>query len=192
MKLSQICALVLLLVVGSAVAFADGVDDPKVIIQGITQGGGGELENPCGDHVCQGVGFNFSFNIPKSGSGFLYFTNDSGKNWISLALFETGVPANDVECEQTFFTSCKTKTLKDGQVEILLSGLRGDNPRTGIHNGQSFEIGFACVDKGCWPGGLHVTAHASAAPEPGTVALVMTGAGMIFSRRKVWKNRFNS
>jgi hypothetical protein len=30
----------------------------------------------------------------------------------------------------------------------------------------------------------------SATPEPSTVALIMTGAGMMFSRRKYWKNRF--
>jgi len=189
MKITQICALVLLVVVGSAVAFADGIHDPKVIVHGVT----GDLPLHCGPNGCQGVGLNFSFTIPKSGSGQLFFTNQSGKNWTSLALIETGVPAADVSCKQTLFLSCTTKTLKNGSVEILLSGVRvGNNPRNGILNGQSFSIQFACVQGNCWPGGILVTAHAGTAPEPATIALMVTGLGAMFSRRKMWKNKFNS
>ena len=190
MKISQICALVLLVAVGSVLAFADGIHDPKIIVHGV---GGSGNNTACGHHDCQGVGFNFSFTIPKSGKGFLYFTNESGKNWTSLALIEKGVPAEDISCKQVFFLSCTTKTLKDGSVEILMSGVKHGvpNPHIGIQNGQSFTIGFACSGS-CWPGGLTVTGHASAAPEPGTVALVMTGLGAMFSRRRSWKSRFNS
>ena len=60
MKITQICALVLLVVVGSAVAFADGIHDPKVIVHGVT----GDLPLHCGPNGCQGVGLNFSFTIP--------------------------------------------------------------------------------------------------------------------------------
>jgi len=189
MRISQFCALFLLIVLGSAVAFADSMNDPKVIIQGV-----GGTEVACGPHTCKGVGLNFSFNVPKSGVGILYFTNNSGRDWTSLALIEKGVPAADISCQQTFFLSCTTETLKNGSVEILLSGVKGDNPRTGIEPGQNFLIQFACSSGSCWPGGLHFTAHANGAttPEPGTVALMVTGIGMIFSRRKVWKNRFNS
>jgi len=73
-------------------------------------------------------------------------------------------------------------------VQILLAGIKGHNPHAGIPNGSSFLIGFACVDKNCWPGGLTFTGHASSAPEPGTIALMMTGVGAIISRRKRWKN----
>jgi hypothetical protein len=186
MKISQICALVLVVVVGSALAFADSIDDPQIIIHGVS----GTI--PCGRHQCEGVGLNFSFQIPKSGKGFLYFTNESGKNWTSLALIENGVPAADISCVQTLFLSCTTKTLKNGSVEILLAGVNhgSDNPRNGILNGQSFAIGFAC-NPGCWPGGATVTGHAGAAPEPGTVALMVTGLGAMFSRRKSWRTRFN-
>jgi hypothetical protein len=117
----------------------------------------------------------------------LFFTNTSVKNWTSLALVETGVPAADISCVQSEFLNCTTKTEKNGSVEILLSGVRqGLNPRNGILNGQSFDIGFACVDKSCWPGGLSVTAHAGTSPEPGTIALMMTGLVGIVSRRKMW------
>ena len=192
MKTSQICALVLLIVVGTAVAFADGINDPKVIINGVSSG---VPSGRNGAHNCTPVGMNFTFTIPKSGSGTLFFTNESGKNWTSLALIEKGVPAQDISCSSQVFLSCTTKTLKDGDVEILLSGVRGHggplNSFKGIPNGSSFGISFKCVGTSCWPGGITVTGHANpgATPEPSTVAMIMTGAGMIFSRRKYWKAR---
>jgi hypothetical protein len=188
MKISQICALALLLVVGSAMAFADGINDPKIIVRGVNGGG-----SPMSCHQgCQSItGLNFSFTIPKSGHGFLFFTNNSGKNWTSLTLIEKGVPANAISCAQSLFLNCTTKTLKDGSVEILLSGIKGGlNPRKGIKNGQSFDIGFACVGQSCWTnGGSMMGGHAGTAPEPGTVALMVTGLGAIVSRRKMWKGR---
>ena len=186
MKLSKIGGLVLVLVVGSALAFADGINDPKVIVHGVNGGGFGM----CGKHQCKDVGVNFNFNIPQSGKGALFFTNTSGKNWTSLALIESAVPANDVSCSQTLFLSCTVKTLKNGSVEILLSGVRGGlNPRKGIKNGQSFAIDFACVSGSCWPGGIPVSGHAGTGtiPEPATVALMVTGLGAMFSRRKSWR-----
>jgi hypothetical protein len=189
MKIPQICAMVLLLVFGSMMAFADGINDPKIVIHGVN---GGNIPDTCGRHGCQGVGLNFSFVTPKGGSGTLFFTNESGKNWTSLTLIENGVPATDISCKQTLFLSCTTKTEKNGSVEILLSGVRAKgslNPETGILNGQSFSIGFACVGQSCWPGGLSFTAHAGAVPEPETVALMMTGLGAIISRRKAWLSR---
>ena len=188
MKISQICACALLLLVGSVMAFADGIKDPKIIIHGVS---GGSTPMICPPQGCQNVGVNFSFNVPKSGSGTLFFTNASGKNWSSLTLIEKGVPANAISCAQTLFLSCSTKTLKDGSVEILLSGIKGgQNPRKGILKGQSFSINFACVQGNCWPGGLGVGGHAGTVPEPGTVAFMVTGLGAIVSRRQMWKSCF--
>jgi hypothetical protein len=185
MKMSRLFALAMLLVLGSALAFADSMTDPKIIIHG-ANGGGAPLQ--CGRKGCQNVGIDFTFQAPKTGKGTLYFTNVSGKNWTSLTLIETGVPAADISCSQTLFLSCTTKTLQDGRVEILLSGVKhGLNPHYGILAGQSFSIGFACVGQSCWPGGITFTGHAGTAPEPGTVALMMTGLGAIISRRKMWK-----
>ena len=187
MKISQICAVLLLLVVGSVLAFADGINDPQIIIHGVS-GGSPTL---CPEGGCQNVGLNFTFNVPESGTGTLFFTNTSGKNWTSLTLIETGVPAAAISCSQTFFLNCSTKTLENGSVEILLSGVsHGDSDsRNGILNGQSFSIGFNCVGNSCWPGNTSFSAHASAVPEPGTVALMVTGLGAIVSRRKLRKNR---
>ncbi len=114
MKTSRICALALLVMVASTLAFADGIQDPKIIVKGA--GGDNIAQGKCPQ--CVGVGFNFSFTIPESGSGALFFTNDSGKSWNSLKLVETGVPAADVSCHSSIFASCTVTTLKDGAVQI--------------------------------------------------------------------------
>jgi|SRR5580658_242783 hypothetical protein len=193
MKLSQICGLTLLLVIASAMAFADGINDPKVIIKGA--GAGMLVQGRCPQ--CVGVGLNFSFSVPESGSGNLFFTNESGQNWNSLTLIEKGVPAVDISCNSPLFSSCTTETLKNGSVEILLTNSgRGQWKDSGIPNGASFEVSLSCVKGNCWPGGLTFNGHGSSAiratPEPGTIALMVTGLGAFISRRKVWKNRWNS
>jgi hypothetical protein len=192
MKISKFFALLLLLIVGSTLAFADGIQDPKVIIKGA--GGGNATDGKC--EQCVAVGFNFSFTIPESGSGSLFFTNESGKTWNSLKLIETGVPAADVSCHSSLFASCSVTTLENGSVEILLTdhGNGRLNKGKGIQNGQNFQIQFACVKGSCWPGGITVTGRGASGtiPEPATLGLMVTGLGAIFSRRKVWKNRFNS
>jgi len=194
MKTSQICAVALLLVVGSVMAFADGINDPQIIIHGA---GSGSAPFICPPHqTCKGVGLNFGFSVPPSGTGKLFFTNNSGVNWTSLALIEQGhvVPAADIKCSSYVFSSCTVSTLKNGNVEILLSNGNGPlNKDKGILAGESFSIAFACVNKSCWPGGLKFGGHANmSVPEPGTIALMMTGLGALVSRRKTWKNRWNS
>ena len=188
MKISRICLLIVLSLLCAALAFADGIQDPKIVIRGVEGGGGSPfgILSHCPPQGCTNVGMNFEFSVPKSGHGNLFFTNASGKNWTSLKLIETGVPAAAISCAQNLFLSCTITTLKDGAVEILLSGVKGNNPKNGIPAGSNFAIGFNCVDHNCWPGGLEFTAHASAAPEPGTIALVATGIGALVSRRKRW------
>lgn len=184
MKISRLCSLLVLALLCTGLAFADGIKDPKIIIHGVSGGGFGLAH--CPPSGCTNVGMNFSFTVPESGSGTLFFTNTSGKNWTSLKLIEKGVPAEAITCSQSMFLSCTVRTLENGSVEILLSGVKGHNKRQGIQNGQSFSIGFACVKGNCWPGGLGVSGHAGSAPEPGTIALMLTGVGALVSRRKRW------
>ncbi|MFY9645905.1 MAG: PEP-CTERM sorting domain-containing protein [Terriglobales bacterium] len=191
MKTSQIFAVMMVLAVGSLMAFADPINDPQVIIHGV----GGNAPIGCPNNACVDVGLNFKVTIPKSGSGTLFFTNTSGVNWTSLSLVEKGVPAVDIKCHSDLFASCSTETLKNGAVKIFLTTGNGDWPNHGILNGETFAITFACVKQSCWPGGLTVGGHANGSasvPEPGTIALMVTGFGAMFSRRKVWKNRWNS
>ena len=185
MKTSRLCLLVVLALLCTGLALADGIQDPKIIIHGA--GSGAAAFGKCPGPSCTNVGMNFTFSVPKRGAGTLFFTNASGKDWTSLKLIEKGVPAAAVTCGQSLFLSCTVTTLRDGSVEILLSGVHGTTPRNGILNGQSFAIGFGCVEGTCWPGGLNFSAHAGAAPEPGTIALMVTGVGAIISRRKSWK-----
>jgi len=188
MKMNRIFALVVL-VLCSVAALADGIKDPKIIIRGVA--GGGAIANAqCPPNGCTNVGINFTFSVPEKGQGHqLFFTNASGKNWTSLTLIENGVPASDISCAQNLFLSCSVKTLENGSVEIILSGTANHtplNPKTGIPAGSSFLIGFGCVQGNCWPHGLEFTAHAGTVPEPGTIALLATGVGALVTRRKRW------
>jgi hypothetical protein len=187
MKIIQVCAVALLLVAATSMAFANGIDDPKIILHGA---GGSQVKGPCPQ--CVEIGSKFSFTVPAGGSGTLYFTNDSGKNWNSLELIETGIPAADIKCQSSLFSSCTTETLKNGSVEILLTNngkaLWKDQ---GIPNDGSFAISFSCVKGSCWQGGATFggTANPGSVPEPATIALMLTGVAGLVSRRKKWMNR---
>jgi len=192
MKNARIFALIALVLLCSVAALADGIKDPKIIIHGVQ--GGGALKH-CPPEGCTNVGVNFSFAVPEKGQGNqLFFTNASGKNWTSLTLIEKGVPAADISCAQSLFTSCTVSTLENGSVQIVLSGIKHKgqlNPQNGIQAGSSFSIGFGCVQGNCWPHGLQFTAHAGTVPEPGTIALMVTGLSAIVSRRKKWLSRLS-
>jgi PEP-CTERM motif len=194
MKTTRIFALVAVVLLCSMAALADGIKDPKIIIHSV-QGGGARLLAHCPPQGCTNVGVNFSFSVPEKGEGHqLFFTNDSGKNWTSLTLIEKGVPASDVSCSQNLFLSCTVSTRQDGSVQIVLSGIKHKgqlNPQNGIPAGSNFSIGFGCVQGNCWPHGLEFTAHAGTVPEPGTIALMVTGLSAIVSRRKKWLSRLN-
>ncbi len=190
MKSFQMCAWVLLLAAGSVMAFADSINDPKIIIQGAN--GTGSPVSSCDG--CTNVGMNFTFGVPAGGTGTLFFTNTSGTNWTSLTLVELGhqVPASDITCHSNLFLSCTAENLKNGNVAIVLAGVKGGlNTDKGILNGKSFSIAFSCVGTNCWPGGLDFGGHANttSVPEPATIALMVTGLGAMVSRRKKWTNR---
>jgi hypothetical protein len=188
MKIFQVCAVSLLLIAGSAMAFANGIDDPKIIIKGA---GGAEVKGPCPQCV-DITSLKFSFQVPQGGSGTLYFTNETGKNWTSLTLIESGIPAADISCHSQLFASCTTKTLKNGEVEIILTNNSKALWRDqGIPEGGNFAISFSCVKGSCWNGGASFGGHANAGtvPEPATVALMLTGVLGLVSRRKLWINR---
>jgi hypothetical protein len=169
MKISQICAVFILMSALSVAVFAGS--DPKIVIHGVNGGNG---PNTC-PQGCTNVGSTFTFDVPNSGSGTLYFTNESGQNWTALSLVESGEPAPDITCVQTLFLDCAVTGSGD-TVEITMSGVKTNgpqppNPHIGIPNGQSFSISFVCVGKDCWPGGLQFSGYANtnvSDPPPGT------------------------
>ena len=189
MKSSRLSVVIVLVLLFCAAAFADSVNDPKIIIQGVQ---GGSKFITCPPDGCQAVGLKFSFTSPEQGFGKLFFTNASGQNWHSLRLIETGVPASAITCIQSLFLNCQVKTLQNGATEILLSGVANgtDNPHNGILNGQNFAIGFKCSGKNnCWPeGGILFNATANV-PEPASATLITTGLVALVMRRKRWKRQ---
>ena len=161
-----------ILVAGTA-AFADSVADPKIIIR---------------DPVCPGSGCiqaqsQFSFQVPAGGTGGVFFTNVSGNNWFNLKLTETGVPANLITCITDVWAKCTVTTAANGVTTIFLNGIGPNFP--GILAGENFSIVFGCETGRCdpWPAGLQFTA-VSNVPEPGTMALVLTGLGLIVRRKR--------
>lgn len=158
MKTNRILAVVVLVVLSSLSSLAQGTKDPRIIIHGVQGGGASPTPSRCPDGGCLPVGVDFGFSVPQRGP--LFFNNASEQNWISLTLTETGVAAENVSCAQSLFLNCTVTTLDDNSVQIVLSGIRGLNPRNGILAGANFSIGFGCVRGNCWPRGLSFTAHA--------------------------------
>lgn len=162
------CLVLASLLLSCAAAFANSAPDPIIKIKDPT------CTSRCGD--IQGT--HFSFSTPPSGIGVLSFTNKSGIDWTSLKLVESGTPASAITCITTIFATCNVFS-SNGSAVILL---RAGGEFSGITNGMSFTIAFSCKN-GCWPGNEGFTATANV-PEPGTMALVMTGIGAIITRRK--------
>jgi hypothetical protein len=158
MKTIRTFTLVALVVLCSLATLAQS-KDPKIIIQGVS-GGGLRPFSQCPLEGCTPVGVDFGFTENHNGNPPLFFNNASGQNWVSLTLTESGVAATDVSCAQTLFLSCTVTGQEDGSVQIVMSGIRGRNPRKGILAGANFSIGFICVRGSCWPRGVSFTAHA--------------------------------
>ena len=161
MKTIRTFSLVALVLLCSLATFAQR-KDPKIIIRGVTGGGAPTPVLSCPpEQGCTPVGVDFTFTVNHNGGAPLFFNNASGQNWVSLTLTESGVPAQDVTCAQNLYLSCAVNAQEDGSVQIVLSGIRGLNPRNGILAGANFAIGFGCVNRNCWPRGLSFSAHAS-------------------------------
>jgi hypothetical protein len=175
MKIVRRLCLSLVVLACSGLALANSVPPDPII----------KVKDP-GCPACTFVqGTQFNFTSPASGSGFVFFKNASGIDWTSLKLVEFGVPAGAITCITDVFLNCAAKSGPNGSTIILLSGLgQGFN---GITRGINFSIQFECAEA-CWPGNLPFHAVANV-PEPGTIALVLTGLGGIVTRRK-WLQRF--
>ena len=165
------CLLVLVVALGSAAALASPLD-PRIIIRDPVG---------CPSNNCTPVGLSFSFNVPQGGFGLLHFINASGVTMNSMILTETGVAAANISCAADTF-SCAVVAFGQNGAKLVLTAL---GPTGGIPNGNSFEILLSCVNA-CWPSNLQFNVTANAVvPEPGTMALMLTGVGAFFTRRKL-------
>jgi hypothetical protein len=165
--------LPLVLLLCTAGAFASSVSDPGTIIRDHSCGGG-----------CASVGTHFSFTSTAHNGGVFDFRNTSGSNWFNLQLTEKGVPASAISCVTNLFVACHVAT-KNGITSILVSGTSASTP--GILNGSAFRIELHCPagTKHCQPWPANVTFNGVAnVPEPGTIAMVATGVGMLINRRR--------
>lgn len=168
------CVLGMVLAVCALAAHADSINDPRIIVRDPVG---------CPSNACVTVtGNTFGFTVPSAGFGNLHFLNASGATWTSLILTETGVAAPNISCAADVF-SCAVVAFGSNGAKIVLTATGG--AFTGIPNGNSFEILLSCVNSNCWPGGLQVDAAANAVPEPATMALMLTGLGAFFTRRKL-------
>jgi hypothetical protein len=168
---TKVIVLGMAVLLGVAAANATSID-PTIIIRD-------PLGCPSGN--CTPVGLTFGFTVPAAGTGLLHFLNVSGATWHSLLLTETGVAAVNITCSANVF-SCAVVPFGQNGAKIVLTAING---LTGIPSGNSFEIILGCARGDCpkWPAGLDFEAVANV-PEPGTMALVLTGLGAIFVRRK--------
>jgi len=152
-------------------AFAD-VTDPGTIIR----------DHKC--TTCTAVGMSFSLTSTATG-GVFDLKNVSGSNWFNLKLTEKGVPASAISCKTNIFAACKFTTNKNGITSILVSGTSASLP--GILNQDGFQIELHCPPgtPHCesWPAGVKFNGLANV-PEPGTMAMVATGVGILINRRR--------
>jgi hypothetical protein len=172
MKTCRFFVFALLIVLCAAASFADSSADPGIIIR-----------DPTCAEGCNPVGLQFNFGTPSSGTGELNFLNASGVDWYNLKLVESGVNADIISCFTDAFLSC-TVTTVDGVTTILLSGVNENY--TGIGADHAFDIIFGCPEgMTCepWPGDLDFHAIANV-PEPGSMALMITGIGAVIARRR--------
>jgi hypothetical protein len=197
MKLVQLLALSALVLFTAIGAHADGVstDDARIIISG---------DPPPGSCTTNGLG---TFMINPHGNGGGIFTNclnTTGENWSGLEIigktkvskdnigFGSGVlpfPCNGepVAAEpMDLFSTCTIISQSGHSVTFELTGGI-------ILAGSSFSIDLSDdgdnmgAGKGGWEGQLKITPLVVAAPEPGAMAMLLTGLGAIwFWRRRAF------
>jgi hypothetical protein len=129
------------------------------------------------DHI------DFGFNLPSGGLGQFVITNETIFTWKYLSLTGPALAhvAGPISCSSNLFANCSVSTFNGGGVRILFSGL--GSGFTGILPGENFSFTFSCSAGPCtWKGNQPIygfMASTTATPEPGTMALMLTGIAAI-------------
>lgn len=150
------------------------------------------------------VGTSFTFNSNGAGGGFLEFTNNSGVDWTSLNIIETGVPAFIGDVQNIFlssnaFTNFQAIDQADGSTLIRFFGVSTDCSLAidvvlpcGILSGQLFTInlndaGTSPTGSGGWldanGNSISFAAVANPVPEPASLLLLGSGIVGVFGRK---------
>ena len=199
MKFTRVLVLVALFGIASSVAFATGTDPVMKL------GGGG------GSQVLTTPTFNFSFtqtNPPQS-SFFVDFINNTGLNMAKLNLLINGSPGLVFSCDNSidpYFTNCGTTVQTNGS--FLISFFGTDATHLGIpfatlvtcaDGSQQLEdegstsctavpplsdFGITVLLQGMTAGQSFSVAGTLVAPEPSSLALLLSGALLFFLYRR--------
>ncbi len=191
MKTLRVVLLSSLLVLVAAPAGADTIPppDPSIIIRG-----GGDTTP---------VGLSFTFFADNQGLSVpvLSFHNVSGQNWLGLDIVTTppfipGDPCAPIAHSSDVFATSSCTSIGGGQVLLSFFGVgtfsngnsNGNGPVVfpGILSGDFFTIDLGSNPALAWTANEQFDATAKV-PEPATLALFLTGAGMMAARRKLWK-----
>ena len=134
------------------------------------------------DPTASAIGFTIS---SSSGTYQLYAVNTGGLPYrnleitsLLLVISATGI---DITCASNIFANCSVTDHPHGTWVSFSDGR--------ILPGQYFSLNFGCSSGTCsWPAGTSVTAFSGTnVPEPGSMALILTGIGAILTRRELWK-----
>lgn len=130
-----------------------------------------------------------SFSLPNSGGTYKFYAVNIGTipysnlEITSLRLFLPMTGLN-LTCSSSIFANCAVTNPYANTTLVSFSGGK-------IIPGQYFLLDFGCASGICsWPDGTNVTAvWGTNAPEPGSMALVLTGIGAILARWRLWRIR---
>jgi hypothetical protein len=196
MKLVQLFVLSALVLFTAVSAHADGVstDDLRIIVGG---------DPPPGGCTPKKSGFDISPN--SKGGGFTECKNDTGVGWtgvtitghkkagdMSPIMFGSGSGflcngTSDDTNKKDSFTTCMMMQDKNNKVILKLTGGQGISAGSGFFidlnsNGDTTSTGKG-MGPGNWDGPLTIVPIV-AAPEPGTIVLLLAGLGGVWSWRK--------
>jgi hypothetical protein len=183
MNCFRVIVLVSLVLVFAAVAGAQTID-PSIIILGA--GGTGTVSIPGSTFsFSTTTGSNCIFTSP-AGTGCLIMNNNSGGgNWIGVRFLisQTVTPLSLVTCNTaqtgSLFTSC---------VVTSVPAVTGDPTMVTFSGGPGIPFGTeALISIGLWNAGTTFAGTATVTPEPASIALLLTGGGLLLARRKLRK-----